>query len=215
MAFLPHSALVAESHWQEDDFQLRRNLNCYPRAWIVHRVIYQSPIRGLAKDDRMDIMRQILYAGADEWWRESELDGRVQDPRQVAWIEHPDRNLVAALGDPAADSGADRCRVVRYGPDRVELEADTSARGVLILADVYFPGWKVTVDGRPAELLRANRMMRGVALDAGEHRVVFEYHPLSVRAGAVISLGSLAALLSLGFMRWIRARPRIGEVRPI
>jgi uncharacterized membrane protein YfhO len=37
--------------------------------------------------------------------------------------------------------------------------------------------WRVTVDGAPAKLLRANYLMRGVAVPAGEHRVIFRFVP--------------------------------------
>ena len=59
-------------------------------------------------------------------------------------------------------------------------------------------GWSADVDGRPAEVLRANGLFRAVRLSAGEHRVRFRYLPWSARAGAVASLlGAVAALATL------------------
>jgi uncharacterized membrane protein YfhO len=55
----------------------------------------------------------------------------------------------------------------------------------------------LTVDGRPAEILRTNRAMRGVALRAGRHELVFRYNPLSFRLGLIVSLVGLAALAAL------------------
>ena len=49
----------------------------------------------------------------------------------------------------------------------------------VVLADAFYPGWALTVDDRPAEILRTNRMMRGAALEAGRHRLVYEYRPRS------------------------------------
>jgi hypothetical protein len=80
-------------------------------------------------------------------------------------------------------------------PDRVQIQAQLDAPGVLVLTDAYDPGWQVHVDGRPAPLLRANAMFRGVALPAGPHLVEYAYRPAPVVWGAAISLCGLAILL--------------------
>ena len=73
--------------------------------------------------------------------------------------------------------------------------------GLVILADVYYPGWTLTIDGRPAPILRANRLMRGAAVESGTHRLVYTYRPGSFRLGALISLGGLIAAAGLGLRR--------------
>jgi hypothetical protein len=216
--FLRQSELIAESEMEEDDYQVRRNLQCLPRAWIVHRLIYRTPITGMVKADRLDRMREIIYPGFAETgglWLEPKLEGYVQDPREVAWVEHPDAEVVAAWQAPAADATNDRCQIVRYEPDRVEVEVETLARGLIVLADLYFPGWTVTVDGEATPIVRTNRIMRGVPLRRGKHRVVFEYKPLSVRAGAAITLLSLMAILSALAFTWWRARRQPLQARSL
>jgi uncharacterized membrane protein YfhO len=83
--------------------------------------------------------------------------------------------------------------VVHHGADRVELKASLERRGIVVLSDVYYSGWRLTIDGRPAPLYRANRMMRGAAVEAGDHSLVFAYRPQSFRAGLIVSCGGLAA----------------------
>jgi uncharacterized membrane protein YfhO len=81
--------------------------------------------------------------------------------------------------------------------------------GLVVVAEMYYPGWEVTVDGRPAEILRTNRAMRGVALPAGTHRLVFRYNPASFRFGIALSLVGFAALAGLvAWGRRQRSRPR-------
>jgi uncharacterized membrane protein YfhO len=86
---------------------------------------------------------------------------------------------------------------VRYAPERVTVEATARRRGLLVLSDLYYPGWKAEVDGREVEIERVNYLMRGVPLAAGNHRVEFRYEPTSWRMGWALSLAGLGALAGL------------------
>lgn len=97
---------------------------------------------------------------------------------------------------------ADRAALVEYGQTRVVVDATARQPGLLILGDLYHPGWKAFVDGQPAELLRANHVMRGVLLTAGHHRVEFRFQPDSLRRGALISLAALAGVVGLLLLSW-------------
>lgn len=83
---------------------------------------------------------------------------------------------------------------------RVALDRD----GYVVLSDVYYPGWRVFVDGQSQPLLRADYLFRAVAVPRGRHTVTFEYAPLSVTAGLVISLAALANWIGL----WLAAGRR-------
>ena len=74
-----------------------------------------------------------------------------------------------------------------------------------MLADVYYPGWKLTIDGEPAPIYRVNGLMRGAVVPAGNHRLVYTYPPRSFTVGLVVSAAGLAALLALGIV--CRLRP--------
>jgi uncharacterized membrane protein YfhO len=65
------------------------------------------------------------------------------------------------------------------------------------LTDTFYPGWRVTVDGKAGELLRANYAFRAVPLKGGRHEVTFSYRPRSFRYGAVVSLLSLLILIPI------------------
>ncbi len=113
------------------------------------------------------------------------LNGEVRDPK--TW------KLTAF--DSLANSVA--CSVVLEEP------------GMLVLADLDYPGWSVTVDGRPAESFRVDLQFRGVRLDPGSHRVVWNYRPRSVLWGAAISLGTLLFLAAVAHARfWSPTRLR-------
>ena len=83
--------------------------------------------------------------------------------------------------------------VTRYEAHRVDVEAQTPIPGVLVLSDVYYPGWQVLVDGESAQLLRVNHALRGVYLPAGAHSISFVFRPLIFYVG--LGVTGLAALL--------------------
>ena len=97
--------------------------------------------------------------------------------------------------------------VVSHEPQRVELSAVLNHPGLVILADTYYPGWRLTIDGTPAPIFRANRLMRGAAVPAGKHTLVYTFEPLSFRIGAVISIAGALVLSGP------RGRPRAAVSR--
>jgi hypothetical protein len=82
-------------------------------------------------------------------------------------------------------------------PDRVVVDASVDRPAWLVLNDSFAPGWRVTVDGRPERVFRANAFVRAVPVPVGRHRVEFAYAPVSVRKGAAISLAALLAVAAL------------------
>jgi energy-converting hydrogenase Eha subunit A len=93
----------------------------------------------------------------------------------------------------------DTAEFISYSPKRVALKATAAAPAILLLNDKYSPNWHVTIDGKPAEILRCNYVVRGVQLTPGTHEVVFNYH--TSLTGLAISLAALALGLALiGFL---------------
>jgi uncharacterized membrane protein YfhO len=87
--------------------------------------------------------------------------------------------------------------VQSYEPERVVVHADIQSPAFLVLTDTYDAGWRVSVDGREAPLLRADYAFRAVALGPGSHRVEFLYQPLMVRVGLLLGLFALLGTAAL------------------
>jgi Bacterial membrane protein YfhO len=102
-------------------------------------------------------------------------------------------------GVPARDARAapGRAEIAVYEPERVVIRARSPRPGLVVLTDNHFPGWKATVDGRPADVERVNYLFRGVRVGAGTHTVEFRYEPLSWTVGWIVSLVALAGLLAM------------------
>ncbi|GJD49971.1 hypothetical protein OPKNFCMD_2707 [Methylobacterium crusticola] len=86
------------------------------------------------------------------------------------------------LKDPSAPVEAARgqASILAYRRNVVTLEVDTDRDSVLVLHDVYYPGWEARVDGVRHPILRTNLLFRGVEVPAGKHVVEFRFRPLSV-----------------------------------
>jgi uncharacterized membrane protein YfhO len=67
----------------------------------------------------------------------------------------------------------------------------------MCIRDRYHPGWRATIDGQPAEIVRANHVMRGVVVPAGTHTIEFRLAPVSLRNGALVSLAALMLLVTV------------------
>ena len=72
-----------------------------------------------------------------------------------------------------------RARIVSYRNTEVVLEADSPDGGFLVLNDLWHPWWLAEVDGKPAEILRANVLFRAVAVPPGRHTVRFVFRPIA------------------------------------
>jgi len=83
------------------------------------------------------------------------------------------------------------------GSESVVIRTENSEAGLLVLADTWYPRWRVTVDGEEAQLLRANYWQRAVAVPAGVHEVEFSFDSSDVGTGLLISLIGLAGALAL------------------
>lgn len=111
-------------------------------------------------------------------------------------------------------------KIAAHSPNRVLIDADLKAPGLLILADSYYPGWRAFVNGQETKIFRANYVMRAVFLPAGNQRVEFRYDPLSFKIGAIISVATLFLVTALGvfwFFRgraWGRLDVAVGRIRP-
>ena len=178
----------------DEDVQVFRNDAAMPRAWVVHQVRAVGPTAGLDLAARMRVMAEILY-GNDAIWH---VPGRpVIDHRRVAWVELAPEHL-RDFGRAPSGTAPDPTETVQVveedDPTRVTLEVTLKTPGLVVLADVYYPGWELEIDGRAATILRVNRAMRGALVGAGPHRLVYRYRPTSIPLGFGLSGCGLAAL---------------------
>jgi uncharacterized membrane protein YfhO len=120
-------------------------------------------------------------------------------PEEVRLFERPadvavlESTMDLALDEPARPESA---RIVSYLPNRVEIETDVAAPGVLVLTDMYYPGWICTIDGRDELVFPVDHIFRGVRVRPGDRSVVFTYAPASFRNGAIVTTAGVVIAIA-------------------
>ena len=85
-----------------------------------------------------------------------------------------------------------------YEPNELKYRSRLNAEQAVIFSEIYYPkGWKLTIDGEPAELFRADWILRGAFIPAGEHEIVMRFEPQAYRTGEAVSRASSIALYVL------------------
>jgi hypothetical protein len=131
-------------------------------------------------------------------------------PSLVLKLEAPDfdpgRTVVLVGGAPELEQcEGSSVSIVTYAPNRVRLRAKMACRGMVILSDTNYPGWRARVDGREARIWDAYGALRGVVVEAGEHEVDFRFRPVSVFGGLALT-GAGVLLTLLLAIPWRRAK---------
>jgi hypothetical protein len=161
-----------------DAYALYENPNAFPRAWVASSVQPISDADALEQLKSADLRETVL------------LEGQPAD-----------------AGSDSAAGTTQRVGVIEYKPNEVRVQVHAGEPGYLVLADPWYKGWTATVNGVPAEVLRADYLFRATPVPAEECEVVFRFEPSAPRDGACISAAAagLAGLILL--IGWLR-RPR-------
>ncbi|MCP4398960.1 MAG: YfhO family protein [bacterium] len=114
------------------------------------------------------------------------------DPRKEVILQTPEASLFRR--EHGTCETAARIETIRENSHRQDYTVSTNCDGFLLFSEPFYPGWTVKINGQPALQLRANFAFSAVFLSKGEHTVTRPYRPLSLFAGAGISLSFCAAL---------------------
>jgi len=101
--------------------------------------------------------------------------------------------------------------ITHYSTDKIELESNTFSDGLLVLSELYYPGWKALVDGRKRPIYKTDLVLRSIFLPRGKHQIEFIYDPLSFKLGLYVSIFTWMGLLIWStFYLWKKFNGAIG-----
>jgi len=174
-AEVPAPLLTAPQRWRAvpglGPDRIFENQHTFGRAWIVHRAesLPDAGILAAIRTRRWDPARAVLVSG----------------PLPVL--------------DRASPAAAESARIVSLAPAEMVVDVRCATRCALITSDAPYPGWSARIDGSPVPLFSADYAFRGVAVPAGDHRVMFAFFPWSTLAGGLITLAALGVLARIAF----------------
>ena len=117
-----------------------------------------------------------------------------------------DKKFESVLGQAQSNDSTAIVRLVKYEPNNLQYTIESKKGGVVVFAEIYYPGWTATIDGQPAELGRVNYILRALNVKAGKHTVVLDFHPTSISTTETIAYIAivilLLAIIGAGYMRF-------------
>ena len=167
----PASALDPGAVYADQVWKIYENPDAGPRAWLVHKAIVEPSEERLAR-----LIHNPSF-----------------NARDVAL-------MAASSGAPlAAGSGESRDRIELggYRAAHPVLDVDAGSDGLLVLSEVYYPGWRATVNGAPARVERVDGALRGVRVPRGHDRVELTYRPTAQIIGLLLTLLTMAGIAAL------------------
>ena len=117
-----------------------------------------------------------------------------------------DKQFEAVLGQAKANDSTATVKLDKYEPNNLQYTVNSKNGGIVVFSEIYYPGWKATVDGQSVELGRVNYILRAVNVKPGKHIVVLDFHPASISTTETIAYISIVILLlaiaGAGYMEW-------------
>ena len=162
------------------DVKVYENLDVLPRAYLVREA--------LSVADGGEALARLRAADFE--------------PGRMAVVE----------GGPALslpEQGRDRVEIIAYHDQEVTVRAASETGGLLVLSDVYYPGWRAEIDGHATPIYATNYLFRGVYVGEGEHTVTFRFEPSRWRFAWGMSMAGLALaglLMAGGLAQSVRPR---------
>ena len=172
-----------EAVFDQGNVQVQHNRRAQPRAWLVTEA---------EAVDAAEALRRIRGE-----------TGQF-NPRRTALLEVAANELPSLPGGnlPAGSSA----RMLTYSPNFIRMETEAPTPAILVVSEIYYPGWDATIDGQAAQILPANYLLRGLPVPAGKHVVEMRYRAPAARSGALISGVTLCLLLGLSVTAYLKRK---------
>ena len=132
------------------------------------------------------------------------------DPTEKAVVDKKFESVIQSL---PSDSTA-TIELVAYEPNYLKYEVSSDKGGTVVFSEIYYPGWKSTIDGQEVAHGRANYILRAMNVPAGQHVVEFRFDPTSLHVTeniAFVALGLLLVLATITVYLSFR-RPKGGRI---
>jgi hypothetical protein len=173
----PASATESNPVYKDSAWKVYERPSAYPRAWLVHATeVEPDPAKLLTR-----------------------LDAPGFDPHRIALLPAPLNSGLDTLSTPDGDQATAR----KSRQDQVDVDVHSSGRALLVLSELFYPGWTATMNGRPAPIVKVDGALRGIAVPNGASQVRLSYSPAAFFIGLTLSAATFltGAVLAVTFLR--------------
>lgn len=124
-----------------------------------------------------------------------EIDAIGQvDLQQTAIVDSKFKEALKGVNERYKDS-LSTIRLTNYEPNQLVYETSSPQDGIVVFSEIYYPGWTATIDGKPADIARADYILRAMNVPAGKHTIEMRFDPQSLHITEGIAYGAMALLL--------------------
>ena len=124
-----------------------------------------------------------------------EIDAIGQvDLQQTAIVDSKFKEALKGVNEGYKDS-LSTIRLTSYEPNQLVYETSPPQDGIVVFSEIYYPGWTATIDGKPADIARADYILRAMNVPAGKHTIEMRFDPQSLHITEGIAYGAMALLL--------------------
>ena len=124
-----------------------------------------------------------------------EIDAIGQvDLQQTAIVDSKFKEALKGVNEGYKDS-LSTIRLTSYEPNQLVSETSSPQDGIVVFSEIYYPGWTATIDGKPADIARADYILRAMNVPAGKHTIEMRFDPQSLHITEGIAYGAMALLL--------------------
>ncbi len=124
-----------------------------------------------------------------------EIDAIGQvDLQQTAIVDSKFKEALQGVNEGYKDS-LSTIRLTSYEPNQLVYETSSPQDGIVVFSEIYYPGWTATIDGKPADIARADYILRAMNVPAGKHTIEMRFDPQSLHITEGIAYGAMALLL--------------------
>lgn len=124
---------------------------------------------------------------------EIDVIGQV-DLQQTAIVDSKFKEALKGVNEGYKDS-LSTIRLTSYEPNQLVYETSSPQDGIVVFSEIYYPGWTATIDGKPADIARADYILRAMNVPAGKHTIEMRFDPQSLHITEGIAYGAMALLL--------------------
>ena len=198
--------------------ELTQSLNALgPQAFAQAQVLNMLNMKYLIYSPEQAALKNDFANGnawfVDSIWKVESADQEILalsnpkfDSKKQAVVQAKFLNDEGVVFSPSLSQG--KIELTSYSPNAVQYSSSNKGDGIAVFSEVYYDkGWKAYIDGKQVNYVKANYVLRGLVIPAGDHEIEFVFEPSSFTNTQWLSYLCSALILAFAFLaafKWFK-----------